>query len=76
MKFVTDFKLAMDMIEKANWLEQSKRWGNLKKIVVWWWSKTIRLWRLLRWLHIDYKKNYIFKNLYIFYKKYIQNQTA
>ncbi len=76
MKFITDFKLAMDMIEKANWLQSSKKWKTLKRTVVSWWKKTILLWKLLRWLHIDYKKNPFFRKLYFFYKKFIQNQVA
>ncbi len=76
MKFVTDFDLTMDMIEKSNWLESSKKRKTIKRICVSGWRKTIILWFLLRWLHIDYKKNVIFKKLYSLYKKYIQNQTA
>lgn len=76
MKFVTDFNVTMDMIEWANWLQWSKKWKILKRICVSWRRKTILLWFLLRWLHIDYKKNFIFKKLYEFYKKHIQNQTA
>ncbi len=76
MKFVTDFKETMDTIEAANWLEWSKKWKSIKRKVVSWWKKTILLWFLLRRLHIDYKKNFIFKKMYVFYKKYIQNQTA
>lgn len=76
MKFVTDFDLTMDMIEKSNWLQSSKKWKTIKRICVSGWRKTIILWFLLRWLHIDYKKNVIFNKLYLFYKKYIQNQTA
>lgn len=76
MKFVTDFKLAMDMIEEANRLQWSKKRKTLKRIVISWWKKTILLWKILRRLHIDYKKNMLFRKLYFFYKKYMQNQTA
>lgn len=76
MKFVDDFKLSMDMIEESNWLEWSLKWKSIKRTCVSGWKKTILLWLILRRLHIDYKKNFIFKKLYLFYKKYIQNQTA
>lgn len=76
MKFVTDFKETMDVIEQANSLEWSRQRKVIKRICVSWWKKTILLWLLLRWLHIDYKKNFIFKRLYKFYKRYIQNRTA
>ena len=75
-KFITDFKLAMNMIEEANKLQWSKKWKALKRTVVSWWKKTILLWKVLRWLHIDYKKNPFFRKLYFFYKKHIQNRTA
>lgn len=76
MKFITDFKLAMDMIEESNNLKWSKKWQKLKKTVVSWRRRTILLWKVLRFLHIDYKKNRFFRKLYFFYKKYIQNRMA
>lgn len=76
MKFVTDFEKAMDMIESANNLQWSKKWKILKRIVCSWWRKTILLWKFLRWLHIDYKKNLIFRKIYFFYKKYVQNRMV
>ncbi len=76
MKFITDFKLAMDMIEQANRLQWSGKRKILKKTVVSWRRNTILLWKILRLLHIDYKINPFFRQLYCFYKKYIQNQTA
>lgn len=76
MKFVTDFKETMDTIEESNWLGWSRKRKTIKRICVSWWKKTILLWFLLRWLHIDYKKNFLFKRLYKFYKKYLQDQTA
>lgn len=76
MKFITDFKLAMDMIEEANSLQWSKKWKSLKRTVVSWWKRTILLGKVLRFLHIDYKKNAFFRKLYFFYKKHIQNRMA
>lgn len=72
-KFITDFALAMDMIEEANHLETSKKWKKLKRTVVSWWRRTILLWRFLRFFGVDYKKNAFFNKLYFFYKKHIQN---
>ena len=76
MKFITDFKLAMDMIEEANGLQWSKKWQKLKKTVVSWRKRTILLWKILRFLRIDYKRNAFFRKLYFFYKKHIQNRMA
>jgi hypothetical protein len=67
---------AMDIIEEANGLQKSKKRKILKKTVISWWRKTIMLGRVLRRLHIDYKKNPVFRKLYFFYKKHIQNQVA
>lgn len=75
-KFVTDFKVEMDIIEEKNWLMNNKKWKKLKKRVLSWWAKTIYLWMFLRILHIDYKNNKLFRKLYFFYKKHIQNQIA
>ncbi len=75
-KFITDFKVAMDIIEEKNNLKNNKKWKVLKKRVISWRSKTLRLWMILRFFHIDYKNNKFFKKLYFFYKKYIQNQVA
>ncbi len=76
MKFVTDFEKAMDMIGEANALQWSKKWRSLQKLVCSWWRRTIVLGRMLRRLHIDYKKNTLFRKLYFFYKKHIQNRMA
>ena len=73
-KFITDFKVAMNIIEKKNNLWWSKQRKKLKKTVISWWRNTIILWKILRFLHIDYKKNKFFKRLYFFYKKHIQNR--
>jgi hypothetical protein len=75
-KYVTDFKVEMDIIEEKNWLRNNKKWKILKRRVVSWRTKTIYLWMILRFFHIDYKNNKFFKKLYFFYKKYIQNQVA
>jgi len=76
MKFVTDFKKCMDIIEEKNHIKSSKKRQYLKKTVIWGRKKTIILWMILRKLNIDYKTNKFFNKLYFFYKKYIQNQTA
>ncbi len=75
-KFITDFEVEMDIIEEKNELQNNEKWKILKKRVISWWSKTLRLWMILRFFHIDYKNNKFFKKLYFFYKKYIQNQVA
>ena len=75
-KFVSDFKVELDIIEEKNQLGQNKKWKILRRRVLSWWEKTIYLWMVLRFFHIDYKNNKIFKKLYFFYKKYIQNQVA
>jgi hypothetical protein len=66
----------MDIIEEKNNLKDNKKWKVLKKRVISWRSKTLRLWMILRFFRIDYKNNKFFKKLYFFYKKYIQNQVA
>lgn len=75
-KYITDFEIEMDIIEEKNQLQNNKKWNVLKKRVVSWRSKTLRLWMVLRFFHIDYKNNRFFKKLYFFYKKHIQNQVA
>lgn len=71
-KLITDFKAMINYIEKQNELAELPAWKAIKKIIVGGWTRTMYLWILANKLGLDYKKKWLTRWLYFFYKKYLQ----
>lgn len=72
MMLVKHFQLVMNYIEKQNDLKWFGPRHEVKSICLKGRTRTIRLWILIKKLHLDYKQNPFLKKLYFLYKRFVQ----